>query len=120
GLYIGLSMWLLWITAENPEINGRWNWPIFWVMCFYAFLYTPVISYVTARLEGIAGQVLSIPFVREASFILSGYRGIAIWFLPIPFHNYGSMTVFYRQCELTGTSFRSIWKSELLLTPIIL
>jgi hypothetical protein len=29
------------------------------------------------------------------------------------------MTVFYRQCELTGTSFRSIWKSEILLTPII-
>lgn len=119
-LYIALSMWLLWITAENVEINGRWNWPIFWVMIGYAFVYTPVISYVTARLEGIAGQVLSIPFVREATFILSGYRGTAIWFLPIPLHNYGSMTVFYRQCELTGTSFRSIWKAELLLTPIIL
>jgi len=29
------------------------------------------------------------------------------------------MTVFYRQCELTGTRFWSIWKSEVLLTPII-
>ncbi len=30
------------------------------------------------------------------------------------------MTVFYRQCELTGTKFTSIWKSRLILYPIIL
>jgi hypothetical protein len=77
-------------------------------------------SYVTVRLEGIAGEVLQIPFVREATLIFSGYQGVAIWFLPIPLHNYGQMTVFYRQSELTGTSFRSMWKSELLLTPIII
>jgi hypothetical protein len=112
-LYIGVSMYLLEIA------DGRIYWPVVWVMAFYALIYTPVVSYVTARLEGVAGEVLNIPFVREATFILSGYRGVAIWFLPIPLHNYGQMTVFYRQCELTGTSFRSIWKSEILLTPII-
>ncbi|HEY2404530.1 MAG TPA: hypothetical protein VGI10_00900 [Polyangiaceae bacterium] len=113
GLYTSASMYLLYLA------DGRVYWPVLWVMAFYAILYTPVVSYVTARLEGVAGEVLNIPFVREATFILSGYRGVAIWFLPIPLHNYGQMTVFYRQCELTGTSFRSIWKSELLLTPII-
>lgn len=112
-LYTSVSMYLLYVA------DGYIYWPVVWVMAFYAFVYTPVISYVTARLEGVAGEVLNIPFVREATFILSGYRGVAIWFLPIPLHNYGQMTVFYRQCELTGTSFRSIWKSELLLTPII-
>jgi hypothetical protein len=30
------------------------------------------------------------------------------------------MTVFYRQCELTGTKFTSIWKSQMVLYPIIL
>lgn len=115
-LYIAVSMWLLHMTSEDPSHHFN----VFLVMCFYAFLYTPVISYVTARLEGIAGQVLNIPFVKEASFILSGYRGIAVWFLPVPLHNYGAMTVFYRTCELTGTSFRSIWKAEILLTPIVL
>ena len=40
------------------------------VMCFFAFAYTPLISYVTARLEGLAGQVVEIPMVREAAFIL--------------------------------------------------
>ncbi|MEX2389935.1 MAG: hypothetical protein WD534_18815, partial [Phycisphaeraceae bacterium] len=117
GLYIGVSMWLLWYTDEQGQ---GFHWGVFGVMCFYAFLYTPVISYVTARLEGIAGEVINIPFVKEASFILSGYSGVAVWFLPVPLHNYGSMTVFYRSCELTGTSFWSIWKSEILLTPIVL
>ena len=112
--YIGVSCYLLWIT------DGEVHMPLLLVMCFYAFLYTPVISYVTARLEGIAGEVINIPFVREASFILSGYQGVAVWFLPFPLHNYGTITVFYRQCELTGTKFWSIWKSEILLTPIIL
>jgi hypothetical protein len=28
--------------------------------------------------------------------------------------------VHYRQCELTGTKFWSIWKSEILLTPIVI
>ncbi|MCC7147096.1 MAG: hypothetical protein IT443_11680 [Phycisphaeraceae bacterium] len=107
--YILLSGWLI-----------DWHPGVMAVMLFYGFVYTPLISYVTARMEGIAGGVVNIPFVREAAFILCGYRGVAVWFLPIPMQNYGSMTVFYRQCELTGTSFKSIWKSELLLTPIII
>lgn len=114
GLYIGVSMYLLYIT------DGSIYWPVVWVMMFYAFVYTPTISYVTARLEGIAGEVLNIPFVREATLILSGYQGVAVWFLPIPLHNYGQMVVQYRQAELTGTKFWSIWKAEILLTPIIL
>ena len=57
--------------------------------------------------------------MREACFILSGYPGVAVWFLPIPAQNYGGAAVFYRQAELTGTSFRSIWKAEILLVPII-
>lgn len=113
-LYLGVSCWLLYIS------DGRIPLSLVVIMLFYALVYTPVISYVTARLEGIAGEVINVPFVREASFILSGYQGVAVWFLPVPLHNYGSMTVFYRQCELTGTKFKSIWKSELLLTPIIL
>jgi hypothetical protein len=90
------------------------------VLLILGFFYTPLISYVTARLEGMVGQVVEIPLIREAALILSGYRGVACWFLPIPIANYGSMTVFYRQCELTGTKFTSIWKSKLVLYPIIL
>lgn len=73
----------------------------------------------TARLEGLAGQVIEIPFVRELAFILSGYKGVAIWFLPVPQANYGSQTVSYKQAELLGCKFSSIWKSTMILFPVI-
>ena len=103
--------------------HGQWTSDIrnvLFVLVFLGFIYTPMISYVTARLEGMVGQVVEVPMIREAAIILSGYRGVACWFLPIPIANYGRMTVFYRQCELTGTKFTSIWKTQLVLYPIIL
>ena len=111
-IYIIMSMYLIGWEMKNMGV--------FVVLLFFGFLYTPIISYVTARLEGIAGQVVEIPMIREASLIMSGYQGVKIWFLPIPISNYGTMTVFYRQCELTGTKFTSIWKTQLILFPIIL
>jgi len=90
----------------------------------YGFIYTPIISYVSARMEGIAGQFVSLPMVREASFIAAskffGYAGIGIWYAPIPIHNYGKATQRWREIELTGTSFRSIIKAEILVIPIVL
>jgi hypothetical protein len=90
----------------------------------YGFLYTPVISYVSARMEGIAGQFVTLPMVREASFIAAskffGYTGIGIWYAPIPIHNYGKATQRWREIELTGTSFRSIVKAEILVIPVVL
>jgi len=90
----------------------------------YGFIYTPIVSYVSARMEGIAGQFVSLPMVREASFIAAskffGYSGIGIWYAPIPIHNYGKATQRWREIELTGTSFRSIIKAEILVVPIVL
>lgn len=107
--YILVSGWLI-----------DWHRGVMIVLFFLGFVYTPLISYVTARLEGMVGQVVEVPFIREAALILSGYSGVAVWFLPIPMANYGSMTVFYRQCELTGTKFTGIWKTQVVLFPIIL
>lgn len=90
------------------------------VLLLLGYVYTPIISYVTARLEGMVGQVVEVPMIREAALILSGYHGVAVWFLPLPIANYGTMTVFYRQCELTGTKFTSIWKTKIILFPLIL
>ena len=111
-------------TASYILVSGwliGWKPNVMAVLLFFGFLYTPLISYVTARLEGTAGQVVAIPYIREAAFILSGYRGdVKIWFLPVPMADYGQGTVFYRQAELTGTKFWSIWKTELVLVPIVL
>ncbi|MHC4716458.1 MAG: peptide transporter [Planctomycetota bacterium] len=97
-----------------------WDPTVMLILVVFGFAYTPLLSYVTARLEGMAGQVVTIPFVREAAFILSGYKGVAVWFLPVPLANYGRRTVMYRQAELTGTRFWSLWKAELVLVPIVL
>ncbi len=103
-----------------------WLVPSFpWIFfLLYGFIYTPFISYITARMEGIAGQYVSLPLVREASFIAGakyfGYHGIEIWYAPIPMHNYGEATVGFRQIELTGTSLRGIIKAEFVTLPIVL
>ncbi|MCI7644514.1 MAG: OPT/YSL family transporter [Lentisphaeria bacterium] len=120
--------WLLLVaylltTSTYILVSGyliNWHKGVMLVMLFFGFLYTPIISYVTARLEGLAGQVVEVPFIREIAFILSGYQGVAVWFIPIPMANYGVQTVFYKTAELTGTNFRSIWKADCLLYPIIL
>ncbi|UCE84111.1 MAG: peptide transporter [Deltaproteobacteria bacterium] len=99
------------------------NFPWFFFL-IYGFIYTPVISYITARMEGIAGQFVSLPLVREASFIAGakffGYQGIEIWYAPIPIHNYGEATVQFRQIELTGTSIRGIIKAEIVVFPVVM
>jgi hypothetical protein len=108
--YVLLSGWLI-----------DWHRGVMVVLMFFAFVYTPLLSYVTARLEGMAGEVVQVPFVREAAFILSGYTGgVKVWFLPLPLADYGKRTVFWRQAELTGTKFWSIWKSDLILVPLVL
>ena len=109
--YVGLCVWLV------P------NFP--WIFFLgYGFIYTPMVSYITARMEGIAGQFVSLPLVREASFIAGarffGYQGIEIWYAPIPIHNYGEATVNFRQIELTGTSIRGIIKAEIVVFPVVM
>jgi hypothetical protein len=108
--YIGVSHWLV------P------NFPL-WILLAYGFVYTPVISYVAARMEGVAGQWVEIPMVREATFIAAqslGYRGVDIWFAPIPLHNYAGTVVAFRTQELTGTKFTSIIKAELVIFPVVI
>jgi hypothetical protein len=87
-------------------------------LCFFTFLYTPLISYINARLVGIVGQSVDIPYIREAAFILSGYKGVEIWLAPVPVENYGGRAQNFRTQELTGTSFWSYVKAECLIMPL--
>jgi hypothetical protein len=109
-----------WSHRQNPTQNSPITMTLLAVFVFYGFIYTPIISYVSARLEGVIGQSVQIPFVREATFILSGYQGAAIWFAPFPMHNYGAQSLYFRKTELTGTSFRSMIKAELFVLPIVI
>ena len=91
-----------------------------WFFLFFGFIFTPFQSFVNARLVGMVGQTVSIPYVREATIILSGYQGVDIWFIPFPLGNYGAQTQKFREIELTGTKFTSIMKAEVFMMPIVL
>jgi hypothetical protein len=79
-----------------------------------------LLSYATAKLEGLCGQALSIPYIREATYILSGYKGVKIWFAPAPLPNYGVATVNFRVLELTGTKIMSQVKTQLVTIPMVI
>jgi hypothetical protein len=116
---IGIAIGLLhWAHIHFPY-NSAPTKVLVGILIFYGFIYTPLISYVSARMEGIVGQSTQIPFVREATFILTGYQGTAIWFTPFPANNHGHQALYFRQTELTGTSFRSMIRAELFVLPVV-
>jgi len=94
------------------------SFPTFFLILF-AFVYTPLQSYLNARINGIAGQHIAIPFVREAFILLSGARGVNPWLAPIPVENYGGMPQQLRTLELTGTKITSQVKAWCLTTPLV-
>ncbi len=86
----------------------------------FAFLYNPLISYLNARLLGVAGQTVDIPYIKESAFILSGAKGIEVWLAPIPLENYGHQAQGFRVTELTETKFTSMIKTEAVAVPLLL
>ena len=90
-----------------------------WIIVLFGFFWTPINSYISARLIGITGRGIGVPFLKETAFITSGYRKVDIWFAPIPLFDYGGAAQQFRILELTRTKFTSIFKAELLMFPII-
>jgi len=89
---------------------------------FFAFVYTPLISYVDARMRGLTGYWTGIPFIREGFNIiyskLTGYRGLDIWFAPLPIYDYGDGAQHFRVVELTGTKFTGVLKTEVVIVTV--
>jgi hypothetical protein len=105
-------------SAHKAGLGDAVSKTLLAVLCFYGFVYTPIVSYVSARMEGLVGMGVTVPYVREATFILSGYKGAAIWFAPFPAYNYGAQTTYFRTTELTGTKITSMLKAEAFILPI--
>ena len=114
--YISIAYYL--VNHASGPLAGD-PFPL-WLLLFYGFVWTPFVSYMSARMEGLVGMQLSVPFVRESTFILSGYKGAAIWYAPIPLHNYAGQVVEFRTMELTGTKFTSLIKAEIITYPLMI
>ncbi len=83
------------------------------------FVYAPLMSVVSARLDGMIGREVSIPYLHETIIFLTGYRGVEIWFVPFPGQNFGGNAEQFRIVELTGMRFTSLLKAELFMLPIV-
>jgi len=115
-----LGAWLLatlgYVLLNHKLVPG---FPIA-IIIFYGLVWTPLNSYVSARLIGLTGQGISFPFLNQAVVLRSGYTKPDIWFAPLPLNDYGGQAQKFREIELTGTKFSSILKLELFMLPLIL
>ena len=89
------------------------------IFVLIAFVYAPIMSFVSARLDGLVGQNVSIPYVNQAIIFMTGFRGVEIWFVPFPNRNFGGHAEQFRIVELTGMKFTSLLKAELFMLPIV-
>lgn len=109
------------VAATAMVVVCKWlvpGFPVFF-LCIFAYVYTPLTSYLDARINGIAGQHVTIPFVREAFILMSPAKGVDPWVAPIPVENYGGMPENLRTLELTGTRLTSKIKAWCLTTPLV-
>jgi hypothetical protein len=95
------------------------HFPLMFLL-FFGLIYSPMISYVSARMYGFSGRSVSIPYLQQATYIKSGYKGIDLWFMPSSTHDVGWAAQRFREVELTGTKFTSIFKAEVFMLPVIL
>ncbi|HUS59389.1 MAG TPA: peptide transporter [Planctomycetota bacterium] len=91
-----------------------------WILLVFGFGYTPLMSYISARMIGLTGSGVGFPYVQEATFVLSGYKGVDIWWAPIPLGDAGGGAASFREMELTGTKFSSLFKAQLFMIPVAL
>lgn len=91
-----------------------------WILAFFGLVWSPLNSYVSARMIGMTGRGVSFPYLKEASVVASGYPRPDIWMAPVPVMDQGWAAQRFREIELTGTKFSSVLKAELLMFPLIL
>jgi hypothetical protein len=90
-----------------------------WLLIVFGFLWSPLNSYISARMIGLTGRGVSFPYLKEASVVASGYRQVDVWYAPIPLFDHGAVAQRFREVELTGTKMHSVFKAEAMMYPLI-
>jgi hypothetical protein len=115
-LYIALSSYLLQIDSRPGEEHSF----SLGLLIFFGLIWSPINSYVSARMVGITGTGVTFPWLKEVSIMKSGYPYVDIWYAPIPLNDFGAFAQKFREVELTGTKFTSIIKVEAFMLPVML
>lgn len=91
-----------------------------WIMIFFGLVWSPLNSYISARMMGLTGRGISFPYLKEASVVASGYQKVDVWYAPIPLADHGWAAQRFREVELTGTRFTSVLKAEAFMFPLVM
>ncbi|MEM4407685.1 MAG: hypothetical protein QXI19_02980 [Candidatus Caldarchaeum sp.] len=89
------------------------------LLLFFGLLWSPLNTYISARLWGLSGRGVGFPYLQEVARVATGYPKVSIWYAPLPVYDYGWAAQRFREVELTGTRFTSIIKAELFLFPVV-
>ncbi len=119
-LWLALSAWLISAVGQITIIHVLVPHFPLWIVVAFGLVWSPINSYVSARLIGITGQGVRIPYLAQATLILSGYKGVDVWFAGIALYDQGGAAQRFREIELTGTKFTSVVKAEIFSFFLIL
>ncbi|HRK20782.1 MAG TPA: hypothetical protein PLX06_03195 [Fimbriimonadaceae bacterium] len=114
---------LAWLAATAVLIVlCRWLVPGFpvWILVLFGLVWTPMNSYISARMHGLTGRGIGFPYLREGAIVASGYQKVDIWYAPLPLFDQGWAAQRFREVELTRTKFTSVLKAEALMFPIVM
>ncbi|HZT44334.1 MAG TPA: hypothetical protein VFA07_19365 [Chthonomonadaceae bacterium] len=116
--YLCLTEYLLHLDSRPGE-NHMAAFPA-WLLVFYGLIWSPINSYVSARMFGITGSGVTFPYLKQVSIMKSGYQYVDIWYAPIPLDDFGWLAQKFREIELTRTKFISVVKVEVLMLFVML
>jgi hypothetical protein len=91
-----------------------------WLLLVFGLLWTPLNSYISARMHGLTGRGIGFPYLKEGAVVASGYRQVDVWFAPLPLGDHGWAAQRFREVELTRTKFTSVLKAEALMFPLVM
>ena len=91
-----------------------------WILILFGLVWTPLNSYISARMHGLTGRGISFPYLREGAIVASQYQKIDIWYAPLPLFDQGWAAQRFREVELTRTKITSVLKAEALMFPLVM
>ena len=121
-LVLAVGIWALFVLGYIILCHKLVPMFPLWILIFFGFVWSPLVSYVRARMIGLTGSPhgATFPYIREGLFILSGYKGVDIWFAPVPMFDFGIMAQGFKQLELTRTRFVSMVKATAATVLILI
>lgn len=91
-----------------------------WLLVVFGLVWTPLNSYISARMHGLTGRGIGFPYLKEGAIVASGYQKVDVWYAPLPLFDQGWAAQRFREVELTRTKFTSVLKAEALMFPLVM